>query len=69
MTDRERAKAAHDKVLSALFEKESNPTYELCYQTLANITSPEEVFLMEEFKRIRFVGTNHNGYDVFQVRF
>lgn len=69
MTDRERAKAAHEKVLSALFFNDNNPTYELCGVTIANMTSPGELFLMEEYKLIKYVGENHNGHSVYQVRF
>ena len=69
MTDRERAKAAHKKVLSALFEHEKVPTYALAQKTLENITSAGEVFLMEEYRFIKYVGNNSNGYPTFQVRF
>ena len=68
MSDKERAKAAHDKVLSALFYKDNNPTFELAKVTLENLTSKAEVFLMEEYRMIRFVGINHNGHDIYQVR-
>lgn len=69
MNDKMRAKAAHDKVLSALFLYDSNPTYELTYPALINLTCRADVFLMEEYKMIKYVGENHNGHSVFQVRF
>ena len=68
MTDKERAQKAYDKVLEAIFYKDRNPTFELCKVTLENLTSKAEVFLMEEYRLIRFVGINHNGHEVFQVR-
>jgi hypothetical protein len=69
MSDRERAKAAHEKVLSALFQHEKNPTYALAQKTLEIMTSPGEVFLMEEYRFIKYIGNNFNGYPTFQVRF
>lgn len=69
MNDRARAKEAHDKVLSALFQFDSNPTYELTYPALVNLTCRGDVYLMEEYRMIKYVGENHNGCSVFQVRF
>ena len=69
MNDRARAKEAHDKILSELFRGDSNPTYELTYPALANLTSRGDVYLMEEYRMIKYVGENHNGYSVYQVRF
>lgn len=69
MSDRTRAKEAHNKVINALFQYDSNPTYELSYPSLVNLTSRGDVFLMEEYRMIKYVGENHNGYSVYQVRF
>lgn len=69
MTDRERAQAAYNKVLYALFQHEKVPTYALAQKTLENLTSPGEVFLMEEYRLIKYVGNNSNGYPTFQIRF
>lgn len=43
--------------------------YELTYPALINLTCRADVFLMEEYKMIKYVGENHNGHSVFQVRF
>lgn len=69
MNDRERAKQAHEKVLSALFYHDSNPTYSLTLPTLVNMVGWGDVYLMEEYRMIKYVGENHNGCSVFQVRF
>ncbi len=69
MSDRERAKAAHEKVISAIFQHDKNPTYALSQITLEQMTSPGDVFLMEEYKLIKFIGNNSNGFPTFQVRF
>ena len=69
MNDRARAKRAHEKVLSAIFYHDSNPTYELTLPALVNLTSRGDVYLMEEYRMIKYVGENHNGCSVFQVRF
>lgn len=69
MTDRERAVQAHTMVLSALFQHDDNPTYALSKIALEEITSVGDVFLMEEYKLIKFIGNNSNGYATFQVRF
>ena len=68
MSDRQRAKAAHEKVLSAVFYNDPYPTFELARTTLENLTSVTEVFLMEDFNLIRFCGVNHNGIEVYQIR-
>lgn len=69
MTDRERAVQAHRRVLSALFLHDDNPTWALSKIALERLTSPGEVFLMEDYKLIKFVGNNSNGYPTYQVRF
>ena len=69
MTDRERAKEAHDKVMQELFRFEKNPTFELHQLTLECLTSKEEVFLMEDYRFIRYAGESWNGGAVYQVRF
>ena len=69
MTDRERAVQAHRRVLSALFLHDDNPTYALSKIALEQLTSPEEVFLMEDYKLIKYLGNNSNGYPTYQVRF
>lgn len=69
MTDRQRAAAAHEKVLSALFERDKNPTYALSALCLENMTSAADVFLMEDYGLIKFVGNNSNGYPTYQIRF
>ncbi len=38
-------------------------------EALEIMTSPGEVFLMEEYKFIKYIGNNFNGYPTFQVRF
>lgn len=69
MTDRERAVQARQTVLSAIFLHDDNPTYALSKIALERLTSPGEVFLMEEYKLIKFVGNNSNGYATYQIRF
>lgn len=69
MTDRERAVQAHRRVLSALFLHDDNPTWALSKIALESLTSPGEVFLMEEYKLIKYLGNNSNGYPTYQVRF
>lgn len=69
MSDRERAKAAYKKVISAISQHDKNPTYALAQITLEQMTSPGDVFLMEEYKLIKFIGNNSNGFPTFQVRF
>lgn len=69
MTDRQRALNAHQRVLSALFLRDTNPTYALSKLALESLTSPGEVFLMEDYKLIRYIGKNSNGYPTYQVRF
>lgn len=68
MTDRQRAAAAHEKVLSALFDGDKNPTYALSAPCLENITSRADVFLMEDYGFIKYVGC-YNGNSTYQVRF
>lgn len=68
MTDREIAKNAYGKVISALFSKEKEPTYALAKITLENLTSIGEVYLMEEYKFIKYIGKNSNGFDTYKVR-
>ena len=69
MSDKERARAAYNKVMAELFKFEKVPTYALGKITLENITSKGDVFLMEEFRFIKYVGLNSNGYETYQVRF
>ena len=68
MSDRERARAAYDKIMTELFRFEKCPTYALAKITLENMTSKGEVFLMEEYRFIKYVGLNSNGYETYQVR-
>ena len=68
MTDREIAKRAYDKIMSELFQFDRCPTYALAKITLENMTSKGEVFLMEEYRFIKYVGLNSNGFETYQVR-
>ena len=66
---REVAVKAYNKIIDALYKYDSNPTYELCKPTIENLTSAVELYLMKAHKLIKFVGYNHNGIAVYQVRF
>lgn len=68
MTDRQRAENAYKKVLEYIFDRDDNPTYALAQITLEHLTSVEEVFLMEDFNLIKFVGNNSNGFPTYKIR-
>lgn len=69
MSDRQKAEQAYKKVISTIFSNDRNPTYALSQKALENITSCGEVFLMEQYRFIKYVGNNSNGNATFQVRF
>ncbi len=69
MSDRQRAENAYNRVISELFKHDRIPTYALSQLALVNLTSAGEVFLMEEYRFIKYIGENAEGYPTFQVRF
>ena len=68
MSDRGRARAAYNKVMAELFKFDKVPTYALSRLALVNLTSSAEVFLMEEYRFIKYIGLNSNGLETYQVR-
>lgn len=69
MTDRQRAERAYQRIIAHLFDGDDNPTYTMCGASLANLTSKGEVFLMEEYKLIKYIGDGWNKMPQYQVRF
>ncbi len=63
-----RAEQAYKKLMDELFRYDKNPTYELCGITIENLCGKQERIEMSLAGLIKYVGKNHNGYAVYQVR-
>jgi len=64
----ERAQQAYQDLINRLFKYDNNPTYELCGVTIVNLYGEQIKTEMALLGLIRYVGRNHNGLAVYQVR-
>lgn len=64
----ERAEKAYKKIMEELFKNDNNPTYELAGITIENMVGKQARIEMMLAGLIRYVGKNHNGLSVYQVR-
>jgi hypothetical protein len=63
-----RAERAYKKMMDELFKFTSNPTYELCGITIENLVGKQARLEMMWEGLIKYVGKNHNGLSVYQIR-
>lgn len=63
-----RAKQAYNRIMREIFRGDNNPTYELCGITIENMVGKQARIEMTLEGLIRYVGKNHNGYSVYQIR-
>jgi hypothetical protein len=63
-----RAEKAYKKIMEELFKNDNNPTYELCGITIENMVGKQARIEMTLAGLIKYVGINHNGLSVYQIR-
>ena len=64
----DRAKEAHNKIMEEIYKFTNNPTYELCGITIENMVGKQARIEMTLAGLIKYVGINHNGLSVYQIR-
>ena len=63
-----RAKQAYNSIIKEISKSDNNPTYQLCGITIENMVGKQARIEMTLEGLIRYVGKNHNGYSVYQIR-
>lgn len=63
-----RSEQAYKTIMDLLFKHDNNPTYELAGITIDNLVGKHARLEMVWDGLIKYVGKNHNGLSVYQVR-
>jgi hypothetical protein len=68
MSKTQQAQQAYEKIIEEVFKFDNNPTYELCGITIENMVGRQALEAMTQEGFIKYVGRNHNGLSIYQIR-